>query len=224
MTEQPNGITAAISAICGELAKAGVPKDKKASGYGASFAFRGIDDVQKALAPLLAEHKVTITPEAESCEMSVRQTKSGSAMYHAVLRVRFTLRHADGSSYHGAAYGEAADNGDKAIGKAASYAFKSFALQAFCVPTESTEDPDTTVHEPSRPIAKNSKQETTNPLAPTPYENAVEAESELDGCRDLDTLLFIRDRLSVSKGKTIDGDDIKQLSNLYTNKHKELSA
>ena len=152
--EMHSGITTAMAAIIGELAKEGISKDKKASGYGANFNFRGIDDVLKALAPLLAKHEVTITPRALSCQFSARETSKGGTLYHALLHVEFTLRHKDGSQYSGSAYGEACDSGDKAVGKAASYAFKSFALQAFCVPTEGMDDPDATVHPPSNPKRK----------------------------------------------------------------------
>ena len=178
-TQQPAGIVGAIAAICGELAKTGIAKDKRASGYGASFSFRGIDDVQAALAPLLASHGVTITPEAEACEMSTRQTAKGGVMYHALVRVRFTLRHKDGSSYAGDVFGEACDNGDKAVGKAMSYAFKSFALQAFCVPTESTilDDPDATTHEPSKPA----KLKDTPKVKPFDLvEDALQASNEIE--------------------------------------------
>jgi len=149
---EPVGIVDAMATISGELARHGIAKDQQATGYGAGYLFRGIDDVQKALAPLLAANGVTITPEAQSCEMGLRQTAKGGVMYHALLLVRFTLRHKDGSSYTGAAFGEACDTGDKAVGKAASYAFKSFALQAFCVPTKASEDPDATIQEPSKPV------------------------------------------------------------------------
>lgn len=155
MSEKKTKINDAVAAIIGELAKVGVSKDKKATGFGAGYNFRGIDDVQVAMAPLLAKHKVTITPTVKSCDMTVRATSKGTSMYHALLWVEYTVSHGN-ESYTGVALGEAADVGDKAVGKAMSYAYKSFCLQAFCVPTKGSaaEDPDNTIHEPTNPVVE----------------------------------------------------------------------
>lgn len=154
MTETTTGgIHAAIPAIMGELAQVGVAKLKR-QGAGVSYAFRSIDQIQQALCPLLAKHGVTITPRilSEDRAPDTRQTKAGATWYYVRIVVEYTLRHSDGSSYVGSAYGEGQDNGDKAYGKAMSYAFKNFCVQAFCIPTEGADDTDGHDHEDTQPV------------------------------------------------------------------------
>ena len=71
----------AIAAITASLSKVGIAKGRKTQqGGGASFSFRGIDDVLNALSPLLAEHKLCIFPRITNRASVERQTKSGGAV------------------------------------------------------------------------------------------------------------------------------------------------
>ena len=135
------GIYAAMAAIIKEIGAIG--KNKKCT-QGASFAYRGIDDVYNALNPLLAKHKVFIIPTVLERTSVERTTRSGGLSEVVTLTVDYTFYHADGSSVVARTVGQAMDSGDKATNKAMSAAMKYVTLQAFCIPTEdlARDDPD----------------------------------------------------------------------------------
>lgn len=138
----------AISAIQGALAKRGIEKNRKNVQQG--FAFRGIDDVYAALAPLLAEHQLIILPQVLSREVTERQTAKGGTLIYTTLRVRYDFVSAeDGSREVVIVDGEAMDSADKSTNKAMSAAYKYACLQTFCVPTEGDNDADATTPAPS---------------------------------------------------------------------------
>lgn len=136
-----------IAMVAGELAKVGISKDRRNQQQG--FAFRGIDDVQNVLAPLLAEHGLVILPRVVERECVERQTKSGGALFYVCLKVEYDLIAVeDGSKHTAVTYGEAMDSADKATNKSLSAAYKYMVLQSFCVPTQGNEDADATTPEP----------------------------------------------------------------------------
>lgn len=137
--KQPNGIYAAMAAIVSEIGAIG--KDKRCS-QGASFAYRGIDDVYNALNPIMAKHGVFVLPVAGERTTETRQSRNGAAMEIVVMRMTYKFCHADGSSVEAVTVGQAMDSGDKATNKAMAIAHKYAILQAFCIPTEDMEDPD----------------------------------------------------------------------------------
>lgn len=139
----------AISSVSGELAKAGIGKDKKNEQQG--YRFRGIDDVYNALAPALVQHGLVVLPRVLSREVTERETRNGGVLFYVVVNVEFDLiAVADGSRHTIRTYGEAMDSGDKATNKALSAAYKYAMFQTFCVPTEGTaEDADAQTHEPA---------------------------------------------------------------------------
>ena len=145
----PNGNTKvyqAIAAITGELAKVGIAKGRKNTMQG--YAFRGIDDVYSALSGLLAQYKLCVIPRVIGRTVTERETQKGGVLFYAIVDVEFDLVHADDGSRHTARIvGEAMDSGDKATNKAMSAAYKYFALQTFCIPTEGDNDADATTHE-----------------------------------------------------------------------------
>lgn len=137
----------AIASVIGDLSKIGIEKDRKASGGGASYSFRGIDDVYNALAPLLAKHGLVMIPRVISREQTERRSNADKVIYSVVLNVEFDFVSAlDGSKHTAAAVGEAMDSGDKASNKAMSAAYKYCALQTFCVPTEGDNDTENNNH------------------------------------------------------------------------------
>ena len=82
-------------------------------------------------------------------------------LYHYAIKVTYEIVCvADGSSATAVSYGEAFDSGDKALGKAQSYAFKSLVFATFCVPTfpekdadpDHVDSPDTEQPDAKRPI------------------------------------------------------------------------
>ena len=139
----------AIASITASLSKVGIAKGRKTQqGGGASFAFRGIDDVLNALSPLLAEHKLCIFPRVTNRASVERQTKSGGALFYTTVNAEFDFVSAvDGSKHTAATIGEAMDSGDKSTNKAMSIAYKYAVFLTFCVPIEGTPDSDGEVYE-----------------------------------------------------------------------------
>lgn len=138
-TSEPKGIYQAMAAIAAEIGAIG--KDKRCT-QGASFAYRGIDDVYNALNPIMAKHGVFVLPIAGERSTETRQTRNGATMEIVVMRMTYEFCHADGSSVKAVTVGQAMDSGDKATNKAMAIAHKYAILQAFCIPTEDMEDPD----------------------------------------------------------------------------------
>ena len=135
-----------INKIQAALAKTGISKDRKNQQQG--YAFRGIDDVYGALAPLLAEHGVCVFPRATERTCVERQTQRGGALFYVTVRVEFDfVSSIDGSVHTCITYGEAMDSADKATNKAMSAAYKYACLQTFCIPTEGDNDADATTHD-----------------------------------------------------------------------------
>lgn len=135
-----------INKIQAALAKTGISKDRKNQQQG--YAFRGIDDVYGALAPLLAEHGVCVFPRATERTCVERQTQRGGALFYVTVRVEFDfVSSIDGSVHTCITYGEAMDSADKATNKAMSAAYKYACLQTFCIPTEGDNDADAATHD-----------------------------------------------------------------------------
>lgn len=159
----------AIAAITANLSRVGIAKGRKTQqGGGASFAFRGIDDVLNALSPLLAEHKLCIFPRITDRATVERQTKSGGALFYTTVSAEFDFVSAvDGSKHTAATIGEAMDSGDKSTNKAMSIAYKYAVFLTFCVPIEGTPDADSEVHEVSgaRPLDESTLTDLLNNIA-----------------------------------------------------------
>ena len=112
------------------------------------FRFRGIEDIQNALAPLLVKHKVCIVPTFANRRTEQYDSRNGGKIFSTVVEGVFDLVSAmDGSSVRVTIPGEAMDTGDKSTNKAMSMAMKYASLLTFCIPTEG-EDADATAHDP----------------------------------------------------------------------------
>jgi hypothetical protein len=131
----------AIAAITAELARCGIAKSK--INEAEQYAYRGIDDVMEALAPLLAKHRLCVLPrvlERISCD---RASPNGEPAISVAIKIAFDIVSArDGSSHTIEAYGEALDSADKGTSKAMSSAYKSAMIQAFCIPVRGSDDVD----------------------------------------------------------------------------------
>jgi predicted component of type VI protein secretion system len=142
----PCKVYQAIAAITGELAKVGIAKGRKNAQQ--NYAFRGIDDVYSALSGLLAQYRLCVIPRVLGRTVTEQTSKSGGMLFYAVVDVEYDLVSAeDGSKHTARTCGEAMDSGDKATNKAMSAAYKYFALQTFCIPTEGDNDADAQTHE-----------------------------------------------------------------------------
>jgi hypothetical protein len=153
----------AIAAVSAELANAGIAKDRKNQQQG--YAFRGIDDVYNALAPILAKHKLCILPCVLERTCEERKNQKGNPLFYVTVHSRFDFVSAvDGSKHEVSTYGEAMDSGDKATNKAMSAAYKYAAMQAFCIPTEGDNDADAHTHEVA-PYARSEGEQRRHPTS-----------------------------------------------------------
>jgi hypothetical protein len=140
----------AIAAIMAELGKQGIAKSRQSSGTGASFKFRGIDQVYEALNPLLAQHNLVILPRVTGRNVAERVSGKGNPLFYTVLTVDFDFVSAeDGSMHTITTVGEAMDSGDKSSSKCISIAYKYACFITFCIPVEEgvADDPDAETHE-----------------------------------------------------------------------------
>lgn len=154
---QPGNIHIATLQMRAAIAAAGgIAKTRESTGTG-SFKFRGVDDTYNKLAPMFPHFGINPTPKwSHELEWTEYHTKSGSDMTHVVVRGTLELVYAyDPSSVISLTLiGEAADAGDKVIGKAQSYAMKKALLDFFTIPTEGDNDPDAKNHEREGPRVK----------------------------------------------------------------------
>lgn len=105
------------------------------------FKFRGIDALLGALAQPLRKHGVFIAPRVKSVTSEV----IGKNM-RTVVEMEYDVYGPRGDHFTVSFPGEAADAGDKSVGKATSYAFKMLCFQLFAIPidADSVDDPDGT--------------------------------------------------------------------------------
>jgi hypothetical protein len=164
----------AINAVQGALAKIGISKDRTNT-QGASYKFRGIDDVYNTLSPLLAEHGLCILPRMLSREHVERQSQKGNALFYVTVHADFDfVSSEDGSKHTVTTYGEAMDSGDKATNKAMSAAYKYAAFQAFAIPTEGDNDADAHTHEVKADVTQLGKPQSGMQMKDFPPERQIE--------------------------------------------------
>lgn len=146
MTEKMT-VQEAWAAVMGDVR--GLAKGDRNNQQG--FNFRGVDAVMNAVGPALRNHGVAVVPSGVTgVQMSTYTTKSGTVMRDVALVVSYTITGPDGDTMIGAAAGEASDAGDKATPKAMSVAYRTFLLQALCLPTDEP-DPDAETYERAAP-------------------------------------------------------------------------
>jgi hypothetical protein len=149
--ENKQAVISSIAKVSGMLAQDGISKGRKNQQQG--YAFRGIDDVLNALAPMLSAEGLVVIPTVTSRECVERATKSGGSLFYVAVSVQFRIiSTADGSEVTATVYGEAMDSADKATNKAMSAAYKYWAILTFCIPTEGDNDADAHTHQPAPAI------------------------------------------------------------------------
>jgi hypothetical protein len=142
---EPSGLPEvheAWSAVMGDVTFLG--KDSRNTQQG--FNYRGIDALMNLVGPVLRKHGVTILPFATRIDRRDFVTAKGTTMRETVVEVGYRIIGPAGDSIEGSAFGEASDAGDKSTPKAMSVAYRSFLLQALCLPTDEP-DPDSEVHD-----------------------------------------------------------------------------
>jgi len=120
-------------------------KDQR-NNSGGGFNFRGVDDVMNAVGPAMRTHGVFVVPTAVDLRTRDAQTTTGKAAHETMVVVSYAIHGPAGDMMPGAAAGESLDSGDKATPKAMSVAYRTFLLQALCLPTHDT-DPDAQTYE-----------------------------------------------------------------------------
>lgn len=129
-----NKIQSALVGAMRDICAKGIGKTKQASGGGATYNFRGIDDAMNELSPILVNHGITVTPRYSELTLTKYQ-RAGDKFSHCVtVKGSFTFSADDGSSVVAEAYGESIDTSDKATIKAQTVAFRTVLFQQFVVP------------------------------------------------------------------------------------------
>ncbi|SDL15339.1 ERF superfamily protein [Nocardioides sp. YR527] len=131
----------------------GLGKNQAVTSGPARFNFRGVDDVMNAVGPVLRTHGVSVVPTEVTHSPENVTTSNGKGMRNVTVFVKYAIHGPAGDTMAGAAAGEAADSGDKATPKAMSVAFRTFLLQALCLPTNEP-DPDEHQYERAAPPAE----------------------------------------------------------------------
>lgn len=120
----------------------GIGKDHQMKG-GQSYAYRSIEDIKAALAPLLGKHGVHYAPHRiVSVERSERPWGSKATIHQTgIIRVRFRVYGANGDHFDVEAEGEGMDTADKTTNKLHTGAEKVMLIETFCV-ADGDRDPD----------------------------------------------------------------------------------
>lgn len=208
----------AINAVQLALSKSGIAKDR-INQQGASYKFRGIDDVYNAISPLLGEHGLCILPRMISRDLQERQTSNGKPIFYVTVEAEFDFVSAEDSSIHIVkTFGEAMDMSDKATNKAMSAAYKYACLQAFAIPTEGDNDADaSTLMDEEKPIGALPDRVLADFIAAiqssidmqelqTNYQNAYRAAQGANDQAAIQTFMKLKDGLKI---RFIQKDDLK---------------
>lgn len=132
-------IYAAMAAVMSEIGA--ISKDQTNDHQ--RYKFRGIDNVYNAVHSALVKHKVFNVPKVLERTETLMKLSGGKDAIRVVNKMVFTFYADDGSSIEmGPIYGEAFDTGDKATNKANSACHKYLFLMGFCIPTEDSDDAD----------------------------------------------------------------------------------
>lgn len=168
-------IFAQLAAIQKEIEA--VKKNKTMMG-GASYKYRGIDDVMNALHSLFAKHEVVITSKIAECDTALAANGKET---HAITKVEYRFYAKDGSFVENLAIGEGMDNRDKAISKALSQAYKNVLLQVFLIPTEDLKSEVLDAHKHAPEIEKVGGAFPTNNI---PKKAPQVAYTKIEACKD----------------------------------------
>lgn len=135
--EQPiKNIYQRINAVMQEIDY--IKKDKKISGGGANYSAVSHDQVTAMVRDSLVKHGIMIYPEQVRSEVLVARDKSkdiAMMLYEGEYKIHFVNIDDGQDRVTVQIVGHANDNGDKAPGKAVTYATKSAILKVFAIET-----------------------------------------------------------------------------------------
>jgi hypothetical protein len=128
-------IKTALLAAQADICAKGIAKLNRADLGGAKVNFRGIEQAMNEMSPILVRHGITVTSRYSDLNIMERTKAEGKATRFVTLKGSFEFSADDDSKVIAECYGEAMDNGDKAVTKAQSVAFRTALFQQFVVPT-----------------------------------------------------------------------------------------
>lgn len=138
----PPPIHEAVAAIKDSVGAVGKTSRNQDQGYD----FRGVDAVVNAVAPVLNEHGVIISPVAAEAHHRDVQTSRGKPARECTVTVTYRWTGPAGDHLDTQVIGEAMDQGDKGAAKAMSVAYRICLLQTLNLPTHDR-DPDHDTYE-----------------------------------------------------------------------------
>lgn len=204
MTEETKKIPHILQAVLDmteALAKEGVAKQKATGGGGDSvnYAFRGIDAVRNAVAPLQATHKLIIYQSMTGREEKEHKTKSGGWAIRVFVKADMHFVSAvDGSNIVSQWENEAIDYSDKATNKALSQIYKNAVVNTFNIPIEGEKASDEEDH--TDKIASNANQAFFDPNERSKYVATI--------TQRMNAAKTLQDLVSIT---TLDGDTIAKM-------------
>lgn len=124
----------AIAEVTRRVGEQGVAKGQKAT-FGAGYLYRGINDYQAALNPIMAQVGLAIVPH-EIVECSIEEVRSGNSKteWRVTTRIDYMICY-DGETMKASSVGCAIDMREKAYGQAQTDAMKSLLQHLFMIPT-----------------------------------------------------------------------------------------
>lgn len=147
-------LTSKIAAVfkdLGAVSKTGVNQQQ-------GFTYRSMEETTNALHPLMARHGVFIVPFEVRYERETRTTARGTLQTFTIVTVKYRIYCSESDdSIEMESIGEAADSGDKSVGKAMTYAYKVLLQLLFTLCSSEREDPDAYSPEESEDVI-NSKE------------------------------------------------------------------
>jgi len=143
-----NGDFGVVEALCEVMAALpNIGKDDKSpEGYN----YRGIEAITRHVQPLFAKHKVLTLPAAEVLG-TVPSPAMKDGWQDVIMRVEWTLVHADGSSLTAVTNGIGRDRTDKGANKAQQQAYKYLLLHVLCI-ADGKDDADGLTYEQDRQL------------------------------------------------------------------------
>lgn len=123
----------------------GISKTGMASAQQGGYAYRGIEQITQAAAPLFAKHGIVFVPQVKNVE--VRElTVNNKPWTDTILTVDYKICGPAGTMMIATVVGIGRDNSDKGANKALTQAFKYALIQTLCI-ADSKDDADGTTYE-----------------------------------------------------------------------------
>lgn len=128
-----------------------IPKDDMNAQQG--FKYRGIERILQGVGPALHKHGVVVLPRVMGVERETMERGNNHAIWRLVtLTVEYVFVGPAGDSLTAVVLGEGLDNGDKAVSKALTMAYKSALLQCLQI-ADAESDADATTPPEQAPAA-----------------------------------------------------------------------